>query len=109
MVPESSVQILGRPPFHDTQLTSSGDLAYVGGTWQRDVAFAGYSVPLAGDFPAQRMIDAVPGVDLARKERLIKVSNCLCFLMPSLGVVLWRQSKSLHTLLIMVGLFVRLV
>lgn len=26
-----------------------------------------------GDFPAQRMIDAVPGVDPARKERLIKV------------------------------------
>lgn len=29
------------------QLTITGDLAYVGGTWQRDVAFAGYSVPLA--------------------------------------------------------------
>ena len=28
---------------------------------------------LQGDFPAQRMIDSVPGVDPARKARLIKV------------------------------------
>lgn len=73
MVPEDSLRILGRPPFHDTPLTVSGELAYVGGTWQRDVAFAGYSIPLAGDFPAQKMIDAVTGVDPERKARLIKV------------------------------------
>jgi len=29
--------------------------------------------PLQGDFPASRMINAVPGVDEARKQRLIKV------------------------------------
>jgi CCR4-NOT complex subunit CAF16 len=46
MVPRDSVQILGCPPFHDTTLTTTGDLSYIGGTWQRDVAFAGYSVPL---------------------------------------------------------------
>eukprot|EP00199_Chlamydomonas_sp_CCMP681_P006759 CAMPEP_0119114310 /NCGR_PEP_ID=MMETSP1180-20130426/47067_1 /TAXON_ID=3052 ORGANISM="Chlamydomonas cf sp, Strain CCMP681" /NCGR_SAMPLE_ID=MMETSP1180 /ASSEMBLY_ACC=CAM_ASM_000741 /LENGTH=279 /DNA_ID=CAMNT_0007102785 /DNA_START=93 /DNA_END=932 /DNA_ORIENTATION=+ len=73
MVAEESVCVLGRPPFHDTKLTITGDLAYIGGTWQRDVAFAGYAVPLSGDFPAQQMIDAVPGVDPARKARLIKV------------------------------------
>lgn len=28
---------------------------------------------LQGDFPASRMINAVPGVDEARKQRLIKV------------------------------------
>ena len=73
MIHEDCVRILGRPPFHDTQLTTSGDLAYVGGNWQRDIAFAGTSVPLTGDFPASRMIDAVAGVDPARKQRLIKV------------------------------------
>ena len=46
MVPHGSVNVLGRPPFHDTNLTVSGDLSYVGGTWTRDVAFAGCSVPL---------------------------------------------------------------
>lgn len=73
MVPESAVQVLGRPPFHDTALTMSGELSYVGGNWERDVAFAGYAVPLQGDFPARQMIDLVPGVDPARKERLIQV------------------------------------
>ncbi len=38
--------VLGRPPFQDTQLTTSGNLSYVGGTWQRDLAFAGNNVPL---------------------------------------------------------------
>lgn len=73
MVPEATVRVLGRPPFHDTQLTTSGQLGYVGGTWQRDIAFAGYSIPLTGDFPASRMIDAVQGVDPQRKARLLKV------------------------------------
>jgi CCR4-NOT complex subunit CAF16 len=48
MIAEDSVRILGRPPFHDTQLTVSGDLSYIGGNWQRDIAFAGTSVPLTG-------------------------------------------------------------
>ena len=46
MVPRGSVQVLGSAPFHDTSLTASGELSYIGGNWERDVAFAGYSVPL---------------------------------------------------------------
>ncbi len=46
MVPRDAVTVLGRPPFHDTGLTSSGDLSYLGGNWVRDIAFAGYSIPL---------------------------------------------------------------
>ncbi|GIL48668.1 hypothetical protein Vafri_5136 [Volvox africanus] len=73
MVPEDQVRILGRSPFHDTALTVSGELSYIGGNWQRDIAFAGTSVPLTGDFPASYMIDSIPGVDPERKARLIKV------------------------------------
>lgn len=47
MVPESAVSVLGQPPFHATALTSSGALSYVGGNWERDIAFAGYAIPLA--------------------------------------------------------------
>ncbi len=47
MVPESAVTVLGQPPFHATALTSSGALSYVGGNWERDIAFAGYAIPLA--------------------------------------------------------------
>lgn len=47
MVPQSAVSVLGQPPFHGTNLTSSGALSYIGGNWERDIAFAGYSVPLA--------------------------------------------------------------
>lgn len=152
--------MLGRPPFHDTTLTTSSDLSYIGGNWTRDIAFAGTSIPLTvrrgaaertprghalagpgawawrgthapplaccrarpsghapsyaahhplprpqtaqplqhpphspararapptaasrrlpratpqGDFPASRMIDSVPGVDPARRARLVKV------------------------------------
>ena len=46
MVSADSVSVLGRSPFHDTQLTASGDLSYLGGNWDRDIAFAGYSIPL---------------------------------------------------------------
>lgn len=46
MVDESTVRVLGQSPFHFTPLTTSGDLSYVGGNWQRDIAFAGNSVPL---------------------------------------------------------------
>lgn len=78
MIPEEAVRILGRAPFHDTGLTTSGDLSYIGGNWQRDIAFAGTSIPLTGDFPAQRMIDSIAGVDPERKKRLIKVSRRVC-------------------------------
>uniref|UniRef100_A0A061RZU5 CCR4-NOT complex subunit CAF16 n=1 Tax=Tetraselmis sp. GSL018 TaxID=582737 RepID=A0A061RZU5_9CHLO len=73
MVPETMIRVLGSSAFHDTSLTTSGDLSYVGGNWTRDVAFAGLSVPLAGDFPARRLLDSIPGVDLERKEKLIRV------------------------------------
>lgn len=46
MVPENAVTVLGQPPFHATSLTADGRLAYLGGNWDRDIAFAGYSVPL---------------------------------------------------------------
>ena len=72
MVAPEVVRILGRPAFHDVvsychacrfqvcfsdsfntsvslhwqQLTSSGDLSYLGAQWRRDVAFAGYNIAL---------------------------------------------------------------
>ena len=46
MVPERAVTVLGQPPFHATTLTATGKLAYLGGNWERDIAFAGYSIPL---------------------------------------------------------------
>eukprot|EP00887_Chlorella_sp_A99_P000310 scaffold13.g310.t1 len=47
MVPQAAVRVLGQPPFHATHLTTSGTLSYIGGNWERDIAFAGYSIPLA--------------------------------------------------------------
>ncbi|KAL0877076.1 hypothetical protein Bca101_026781 [Brassica carinata] len=44
MVEPHMVRVLGRSAFHDTDLTSSGDLCYHGGEWRRDVAFAGCEV-----------------------------------------------------------------
>lgn len=73
MVPEAAVSVLGQPPFHTTHLTSSGALSYVGGNWERDVAFAGYAVPLAGDIPASQMLNSLPGIDPARRDRLVEV------------------------------------
>lgn len=73
MVPKGKVLIHGREAFYDTALTTSGQLSYIGGNWQRDVAFAGYGVTLAGDFPAKKMLDSVPGVDPERKKRIIEV------------------------------------
>ncbi|GMH38200.1 hypothetical protein BSKO_06084 [Bryopsis sp. KO-2023] len=75
MVDGDSIRVLGRSPFHDTKLTSDGDLAYVGGAWERDVAFAGYRVPLQGDFPASQIIKGIHGVDPKRAERLMEVMD----------------------------------
>ncbi|EFJ42335.1 hypothetical protein VOLCADRAFT_83674 [Volvox carteri f. nagariensis] len=86
MVSEESVRVLGRPPFHDTALTVCGDLSYIGGNWQRDIAFAGTSVPLTGDFPASYMIDSIPGVDPERKARLIKARRDVLDIDPT-----WRM------------------
>ena len=46
MVPQGAVQVCSSSPFHDTALTASGQLSYLGGNWDRDIAFAGYSIPL---------------------------------------------------------------
>lgn len=73
MVREGAVTVLGASPFHSTSLTTSGSLNYVGGNWERDVAFAGYSIPLAGDIPARQMLNSMPGVSKERIERLIDV------------------------------------
>jgi CCR4-NOT complex subunit CAF16 len=73
LVSEDEVRVLGQPPFHATSLTTSGLLSYIGGNWERDIAFAGYSIPLAGDFPASQMLDSMPGSDPARRKRLVQV------------------------------------
>jgi CCR4-NOT complex subunit CAF16 len=73
MVPEGSVAVLGSSPFHNTSLTTSGSLNYVGGNWERDVAFAGYSIPLAGDIPARQMLNSMPGVSKERIQHLVDV------------------------------------
>ena len=56
MVGEGAVRVLGASPFHDTSLTASGRLSYLGGNWERDIAFAGYSIPLQ----ARRRIGCMP-------------------------------------------------
>ena len=77
LVPRGAVSVLGgRSPFHDTALASSGALSYLGGNWERDVAFAGFSVPLAADFGAGEMLAraSAPGPEgAARREKLIEV------------------------------------
>ncbi|XP_058089457.1 ABC transporter I family member 19-like isoform X1 [Magnolia sinica] len=64
------VRVLNGSAFHDTQLVCSGDLAYLGGSWNKTVGSAG-EVPLQGDFSAEHMIFGVEGVDPVRREKLI--------------------------------------
>ncbi|KAJ7525623.1 hypothetical protein O6H91_17G059600 [Diphasiastrum complanatum] len=64
------VRILGQSAFHDTSLTCSGELAYLGESWSRAIGCAG-EVPLQGDFSAEHMIFGVEGVDPDRREKLI--------------------------------------
>ncbi|KAF7054065.1 hypothetical protein CFC21_061824 [Triticum aestivum] len=73
MVDPSMVRVLGRSAFHDTALTSSGDLCYLGGEWRRDVAFAGYQVNIQMDISAEKMLFGVTGVDPQRRDELIKI------------------------------------
>jgi len=73
MVEKQVVRVLGRPAFHDVDLNTSGLLNYLGGQWRRDIAFAGYDVPLTGDFSARQMLHGVKGVDKARLEELVDV------------------------------------
>ncbi|PWA34688.1 non-intrinsic ABC protein 9 [Artemisia annua] len=73
MVEPDMVRVLGRSVFHDTSLTSSGDLAYLGGEWRREVAFAGFDVAIQMDISAEKMLFGVAGVDPQRRAELIKV------------------------------------
>nr|GMC49758.1 ABC transporter I family member 20 [Ipomoea batatas] len=73
MVEPDMVRVLGRSAFHDTALTASGDLCYLGGEWRREVAFAGFEVPIQMDVSAQKMIFGVAGVDPQRRDELIKI------------------------------------
>ncbi|XP_030960452.1 ABC transporter I family member 20 [Quercus lobata] len=73
MVEPHMVRILGRSAFHDTTLTSSGDLSYLGGEWKREVAFAGFEVAIQMDVSAEKMIYGVAGIDPQRRDELIKV------------------------------------
>eukprot|EP00262_Sarcandra_glabra_P000625 TRINITY_DN1074_c0_g1_i1.p1 TRINITY_DN1074_c0_g1~~TRINITY_DN1074_c0_g1_i1.p1 ORF type:complete len:328 (+),score=51.37 TRINITY_DN1074_c0_g1_i1:95-1078(+) len=73
MVDPDMVCVLGRSAFHDTRLTSSGDLCYLGGEWRRDVAFAGFEVPIQMDISAEKMIYGVSGTNTQRRDELIKV------------------------------------
>lgn len=85
MVEPDMVRVLGRSAFHDTALTASGDLSYLGGEWRREVAFAGFEVPIQMDVFAEKMIFGVPGTDPQRRDELIKV----------LGIDLsWRMHRS---------------
>eukprot|EP00227_Mantoniella_beaufortii_P014997 CAMPEP_0197591266 /NCGR_PEP_ID=MMETSP1326-20131121/12978_1 /TAXON_ID=1155430 /ORGANISM="Genus nov. species nov., Strain RCC2288" /LENGTH=296 /DNA_ID=CAMNT_0043156667 /DNA_START=93 /DNA_END=983 /DNA_ORIENTATION=+ len=72
MVGEDVVRVIGKPPFHDINLTCSGDLGYLGSQWRRNVGSAG-SVALAGDFSAGKMIFGVDGVDPERRARLVEL------------------------------------
>lgn len=84
LVEPEMVRILGRSAFHDTALTVSGELCYLGGEWRREIAFAGFEVSIQMDVSAEKMIFGVSGVDPQRREELIKV----------LGVDLsWRMHK----------------
>ncbi|KAI9071391.1 hypothetical protein K1719_046635 [Acacia pycnantha] len=73
MVEPGMVRVLGRSAFHDTTLISSGDLCYLGGEWRRDVAFAGFDVPIQMDISAEKMLFGVGGIDPGRRAELIKV------------------------------------
>ncbi|CAA7390509.1 unnamed protein product [Spirodela intermedia] len=64
------VRVLNCSAFHDTQLICGGDLAYLGGSWNKTIGSAG-DVPLQGDFSAEHMIFGVEGVDPTRREKLI--------------------------------------
>ncbi|XP_076939613.1 ABC transporter I family member 20-like [Bidens hawaiensis] len=73
MVEPHMVRVLGRSAFHDTSLTSSAHLAYLGGEWRREVAFAGFDVAIQMDISAEKMLFGVSGVNPHRRAELIKV------------------------------------
>ena len=71
MVPEESVRILGRPPFHDLDLTSHGTLSYLGSAWRKEASTAGNDVALQVDISAEEMIFGVQNIDPTRRDELI--------------------------------------
>eukprot|EP00238_Polyblepharides_amylifera_P005457 CAMPEP_0196579070 /NCGR_PEP_ID=MMETSP1081-20130531/17480_1 /TAXON_ID=36882 /ORGANISM="Pyramimonas amylifera, Strain CCMP720" /LENGTH=366 /DNA_ID=CAMNT_0041898519 /DNA_START=87 /DNA_END=1187 /DNA_ORIENTATION=- len=73
MIPREMVSVLGSPPFHETRLTMSGALSFIGGSWNREVAFAGNSIPLQGDFSAGQMITGIQGVNAERRTHIMEV------------------------------------
>ncbi|KAH0931006.1 hypothetical protein HID58_008123 [Brassica napus] len=66
MVEPHMVRVLGRSAFHDTGLIPAISAA------RRDVAFAGFEVPIQMDISAEKMIFGVAGVDPQRRAELIK-------------------------------------
>ncbi|XP_073154533.1 ABC transporter I family member 21-like [Henckelia pumila] len=66
------VRVLDCSAFHDTNLVCSGDLAYLGESWNKTVGCVG-ELPLQGDFSAEHMIFGVEGVDPIRREKLIEL------------------------------------
>ncbi|KAJ8534653.1 hypothetical protein K7X08_016381 [Anisodus acutangulus] len=66
------VRVLNFSAFHDTHLVCSGDLAYLGESWSKNVGAVG-DIPLQGDFSAEHMIFGVEGVDPVRREKLIEL------------------------------------
>jgi len=68
MVHKEKVRVLEAPPFHETTLASSGDLAFLGTTWRRANGSA-----VAGDVTARKMLYNVEGIDEARRQRLIEL------------------------------------
>jgi len=65
--------VLGRPPFHDLELTTTGELSYLGAAWRRDASVAGSNVALQADISAGQMIAGVAGVDPVRCRRLVEM------------------------------------
>jgi len=73
MVDMDKIRVIGRAPFHDIELTNSGQLSYLGTAWRKDGGTAGAKVALAADIPARQMIFGVPGVDPERRQRLVEM------------------------------------
>ncbi|KAF3457456.1 hypothetical protein FNV43_RR02114 [Rhamnella rubrinervis] len=65
--------LMSRSAFHDTTLTTSGDICYLGGEWRQNVAFAGFEVPVQMDISAEKMIFGVGWIDPQRRSELIKI------------------------------------
>eukprot|EP00898_Chlorokybus_atmophyticus_P006723 jgi/Chlat1/7051/Chrsp56S06710 len=68
-------RVLDRSAFHDTNLTASGAITYLGTEWRRALAFAGGEVPLQADIAAKDMLQNAPGADQARLAELMKVMD----------------------------------